>query len=78
MKPSGWRLMGGIQKGVEFIPVREDNLVAFRLNEQDGTEEWNEIIVIYNSNRFPVSIDIKGIDSSWQVVIDVTGLAWGL
>ncbi len=62
--------MEEIQKGVEFIPVREDNLVAFRLNEQDGTEEWNEIIVIYNSNRFPVSIDIKGIDSSWQVVVD--------
>lgn len=62
--------MEEIQKGVEFIPVREDNVVAFRLNEQDGTEVWNEIIVIYNSNRFPVSIDIKGVDSSWQVVVD--------
>ena len=45
-------------------------MVAYRLNEQDGTEVWNEIIVIYNSNRFPVSIDIKGVDSSWQVVVD--------
>ena len=62
--------MDEIQRGIEFIPVEEENIVAFRLKEQDGTEEWDEIVVIYNSNCTAKTIEIPGVDTDWLVVVD--------
>lgn len=62
--------MDEIIQGVEFIPVQEQNLVAYRLKKQGGTEEWEEVIVIYNSNRTTKTLKIAGIDSNWKVVVD--------
>ena len=57
--------MEEIQKQLEFIPIEEANLVAFRLR---GARE--ELIVIYNSNRIAKTLAIAGIDPGWQVLVD--------
>lgn len=62
--------MDEIKQGIKFIPVQEPNMVAYRLKEQDGTEEWEEVIVIYNSNRVAKTLMIEGIDADWKVVVD--------
>lgn len=62
--------MAEIKQGIEFIPVQEKNLVVYSLRKLDGTEKWDEVIVIYNSNRTTKTLKINGIDSNWKVVVD--------
>ncbi len=62
--------MPEIQKGINFLKLSQENLVGYRLTEEDGEDSWNEIIVIYNGNREDKTIDISGVDSSWSVVVD--------
>ena len=59
-----------IQQGIEFINNKESNLIGYRLNEQDGTDSWEEIVVIYNGNREAKTVNVAGVDSSWKVVVD--------
>ncbi|MFP4662048.1 MAG: type I pullulanase [Halanaerobiales bacterium] len=62
--------MEEIIQGLVFIPVDSENLVAFRLIEQDGNDDWKEIVVIYNSNRAARTVRVEGVDSNWKVVVD--------
>ncbi len=62
--------MEEIKKGLTFINENEDYLIAFRLMEQDGTDEWQKIVVIYNANRTARTITVDGVDSGWKVVVD--------
>lgn len=40
-----------VRKYLEFIPVDEKGLVAFRLKDHAGNDVWNNIIVILNARR---------------------------
>lgn len=62
--------MEEIQKGLTFIKENEDYLIAFKLEEQDGTDDWKEIVVIYNANREAKTIQVEGVTSDWEVVVD--------
>ncbi|AZR74890.1 type I pullulanase [Anoxybacter fermentans] len=62
--------MEEIKKGLTFIKEDIDFLIAYRLEEQDGEDDWKEIVVIYNANREPKTVQIDGVDSSWKVVVD--------
>ena len=42
---------GLVCKHLEFLPVEESNIVAFRLKEHANGDAWEDIIVIFNSNK---------------------------
>ncbi len=62
--------MEEIQQGVSFYNISKENLVAYKLQEQDGDEEWKNIVVIYNGNRETQTVDIPDVNSDWKVVVD--------
>ena len=66
-----------VQQHLEFLPVEGDCLVAFRLKDNAGGDEWKNIIVILNANRTARTVVIP--ESRYQVVccdgkIDEQGL----
>ncbi|AGB41598.1 pullulanase, type I [Halobacteroides halobius DSM 5150] len=72
MKHDAFRMetMKEINKGITFLNSTKNNVVAYKLAEQNGTDKWDEIIVIYNSNRTAKTISLSDVDSSWKVVVD--------
>ena len=40
-----------VRQHLEFLPVEDDCIVAFRLKDNAGGDEWKDIIVILNANR---------------------------
>lgn len=46
-----------VRKNVEFL-VAKDCVVAYRISGMDVNDEWKNIIVILNSNKKPISVDI--------------------
>lgn len=40
-----------VRKHLEFLPVEESNLVAFRLKDNANGDKWKDIIVAYNSRN---------------------------
>lgn len=46
-----------VRKNVEFL-VAKDCVVAYRISGIDVNDEWKNIIVILNSNKKPISVDI--------------------
>lgn len=40
-----------VRKHMEFLPVEESNIVAFRLKEHANGDAWEDIIVVFNSNK---------------------------
>lgn len=59
-----------ISAGLTFVPENIPHFIAYRLQEQDGTDPWKDIYVFYNANPTPQSIAITGINNSWNVVVD--------
>ncbi len=47
-----------VRKHLEFLPVNTDNLIAFRLKDHANGDAWQEIIVAFNSNSTPLSLEI--------------------
>ena len=62
--------MEEIQQGLTFIDEDIDYLLGFKLEEQDGEDDWKEIVVIHNANREAKTLEVSGVDSSWKVVVD--------
>ena len=65
-----------VRQHLEFLPGG-DCLVAFRLKNHAGGDEWQDIIVILNANRTAQTVDIP--EGTYTVVccdgkIDATGL----
>lgn len=66
-----------IRKHLEFLPVREDNVVAFRLKDYAGRDDWRNIIVAINANKTERCIEVP--QSTYTIVcqngkIDEAGL----
>lgn len=47
-----------VRRHLEFLPVEGGNLIAYRLIDHAGGDNWEEIIVVLNSNPLPVGVDI--------------------
>ncbi len=47
-----------VRQHLEFLPVEDDCIVAFRLKDNAGGDEWNNIIVILNANLEAKSVDV--------------------
>jgi pullulanase len=62
--------MKEIQKGLIFIQEDIDYLLGFKLVEQDGTDPWKEIVVIFNANQEAKTVKIDGVNAKWVVVVD--------
>ena len=43
---------------LEFLTVENDFVVAYRLKDHAGSDEWQDIIVILNAHKSPVTVDI--------------------
>ena len=59
-----------VQNGLTFIEENIDYLLGFKLVEQDSTDSWKEIIVIFNANKEAKKVPISGVTANWQVVVD--------
>ena len=56
-----------VRQHLEFMPT-EDCLVAFRLKDNAGGDEWKDIVVVLNANRKPVSVAVPNAD--YTIVCD--------
>lgn len=66
-----------VQKHLNFIDSIAPNVVAFTLNDHVNGEKWKDILVIYNGNRKPISLDVP--PAAWTVIchdglIDLSGI----
>ena len=67
-----------VQQHLRFINTKIPNVVAFMLTEHVNDEVWKDILVIYNGNRRPVTVQIP--QAEWNLVchdgqINQSGLA---
>ena len=47
-----------VRQGVSFLPVEQENVVAYRL--QDSRDEWKDIIVVLNARRDFARVEVPG------------------
>ena len=47
-----------VRQHLEFLPIENDFVVAYRLKDHAGSDEWQDIIVILNADKSPVTVDI--------------------
>ncbi len=57
-----------VRKHLEFLDT-DDCVVAFRLKDNAGGDTWNEIVVIFNANRKPVTINLP-TEAYYQAVAE--------
>ena len=55
-----------VQEHLKFINLNTPNVVAFILNDHVNDEVWKDILVIYNGNRKPVTVQIP--EGEWNLV----------
>ena len=55
-----------LQKHLIFMDLNTPNVVAFILNDHVNDELWKDILVIYNGNRKPVTVQIPA--GEWTLV----------
>ena len=47
-----------VRQHLEFLPVKQQNVVAYRLKDHAAGDAWENIIVVYNSNPKNIRIDV--------------------
>jgi pullulanase len=47
-----------VRQHLEFLPVEEDNVVAFRLKDHAGGDAWDNIIVVLNARTAPATVTV--------------------
>ncbi|MGM0410848.1 MAG: alpha-1,6-glucosidase domain-containing protein, partial [Bacillota bacterium] len=62
--------MEEIQNGITFIKEDIPYFMGFKLEEQNGEDNWEEIMVFYNSNREEKTVEVDELNSDWKVVVD--------
>lgn len=55
-----------MQKHLVFIDSMAPNVVGYMLKDHVNGEKWKDILVMYNGNRKPVTVDIP--EGDWNVV----------
>ena len=67
-----------VQQHLKFINMNTPNVVAYILTDHVNDEIWKDILVIYNGNRKPVTVQIP--EGEWNLVchdgqINLTGIS---
>ncbi len=57
-----------VRKHLEFLDT-DDCVVAFRLKDNAGGDMWNDIVVVFNANRKPVSVTLP-TDADYVSVVE--------
>ena len=57
-----------IQSSLNFLDVKDSNVVAYTLNGEQTNDSWNNIAVIFNSNNNEVEVELPSSD--WTVVVN--------
>ena len=47
-----------VRKHLEFLDTEDDCVVAFRLKDLEGIDDWKDIIVVFNANRKPITLNL--------------------
>lgn len=55
-----------VRRHLEFLPVEDTNVVAWRLKEHAGGDMWEDIVVVLNSRREPARVAVP--QGSYTVV----------
>lgn len=58
-----------IERSLEFLRC-EGGIVSYVLKNNAGGDVWNNIVVIFNANAWPVTTELPQGSSCWQVVVD--------
>nr|MBX2874305.1 DUF3372 domain-containing protein [Saprospiraceae bacterium] len=57
-----------VQQHLEFLEVSDNNLIAYQLKDNANSDEWANILVVYNGNAEYKTLDIPA--GKWKVVLD--------
>ena len=57
-----------IQENLKFLDVEDSNVVAYTLNGSAVNDYWNNIAVMFNSNKEAVDVNIP--EGEWVVVVN--------
>ncbi|MCY6957025.1 type I pullulanase [Clostridium brassicae] len=57
-----------IKKHLEFILNTPDNVVGFIIKNHANNDSWNSILVVYNSNKYDVTLNVPY--NTWYKVVD--------
>jgi len=57
-----------IQKHLEFIPLEDEHLVAYTLNNNANGDQWETILVVLNGSKQKKTIELP--EGSWTLVVD--------
>lgn len=55
-----------VRENLSFLPVDDNNVVAFQINGKAVGDEWGNIIVVYNTNKETVTVEVP--DGEYRVV----------
>ena len=58
-----------VRKHLEFIDTNDECVVAYRLKDNAGGDNWNDIVVVFNANRKPVTVNLP-TDENYQAVVE--------
>jgi pullulanase len=58
-----------IERSLEFLRC-QDGVVAYVLKNNAGSDVWNNIVVIFNANTWPVRMGLPQGSAAWNVVVD--------
>ena len=47
-----------VRKHMEFLPVKDSNLIAFVLKDHANGDPWNNIVVAFNSRKEPAKLSV--------------------
>ncbi|MCL2028176.1 MAG: type I pullulanase [Bacteroidales bacterium] len=56
-----------IRKHLNFLPVRDKNVIAYELKNHANGDEWGEIVVVFNGNLNEISVEIP--DGTYTAVL---------
>lgn len=57
-----------VQKHLQFLPIEQDNLIAYTISGNANGDDWKDILVIYNGNAAYQTVNIP--EGSWKIVLD--------
>ncbi len=57
-----------VQKHLQFLPIEQDNLIAYTISGNANGDDWKNILVVYNGNAAYQTVDIP--EGSWKIVLD--------
>ncbi len=55
----------GVNQWLRFMDTQQSGVIAYTLGENANGDSWKEILVVFNGNRHPVSIQLP--EKKWQV-----------